>query len=86
MIVITSYSIHYTKLYENIHASITPDNTRKVTQALAVFERYVDMQELSDKIIKTKTKIVTPKMFEAQLIQRAKMNKQHIVLPSYNFV
>jgi len=66
---------------ENIHASITPDNTRKVTQALAVFERYVDMQELSDKIIKTKTKIVTPKMFEAQLIQRAKMNKQHIVLP-----
>ena len=66
---------------ENIHASITPDNTRKITQALAVFERYVKMQELSDKIIKTKTTIVTPKMFESQLIQRAKANKQHIVLP-----
>ena len=66
---------------ENIHAAITPDNTRKITQALAVFERYVDMDELSDKIIKTKTTIVTPKMFESQLLQRARANRQHIVLP-----
>ncbi len=66
---------------DNIHASITPDNTRKITQALAVFERYIDMDELSDRIIKTKTTIVTPKMFESQLLQRAKANKQHIVLP-----
>jgi phosphate acetyltransferase len=66
---------------DNIHAFITPDNTRKITQALAVFERYIDMDELSDKIIKTKTTIVTPKMFESRLLQRAKLNKQHIVLP-----
>jgi phosphate acetyltransferase len=66
---------------ENIHAAITPDNTRKITQALAVFERHINMNELSDKIIKTKTTIVTPKMFESQLLQRAKSDKQHIVLP-----
>lgn len=66
---------------ENIHAAITPDNTRKITQALAVFERHINMDELSDKIIKTRTTIVTPKMFESQLLQRAKTDKQHIVLP-----
>ena len=66
---------------ENIHAAITPDNTRKITEALAVFERHIDMDELSDKIIKTKTTIVTPKMFESQLLQRARADKQHIVLP-----
>ena len=66
---------------ENIHATITPDNTRKITQALAVFERHINMDALSDKIIKTKTTIVTPKMFESRLLQRAKSNKQHIVLP-----
>jgi phosphate acetyltransferase len=66
---------------ENIHAAITPDNTRKITQALAVFERHINMDELSDRIIKTKTTIVTPKMFESRLLQRAKANKQHIVLP-----
>jgi phosphate acetyltransferase len=66
---------------ENIHAAITPDNTRKITQALAVFERHINMDELSDRIIKSKSTIVTPKMFESQLLQRAKANKQHIVLP-----
>ncbi|WP_163335683.1 phosphate acetyltransferase [Desulfopila sp. IMCC35008] len=66
---------------ENIHAAITPDNTRKITQALAVFERHINMGELSDKIIKTRTTIVTPKMFESQLLQRAKADRQHIVLP-----
>ncbi|WP_457577784.1 phosphate acetyltransferase [Desulfomarina sp.] len=66
---------------ENIHASITPDNTRKIVQALAVFERHVNMEELGEKIIKTKTTTVTPKMFESRLLQRAKARKQHIVLP-----
>ena len=66
---------------DKIHASITPDNTRKITQALAVFEKHIDTEELSDKIIQTKTTMVTPKMFESQLLQRAKVDKRHIVLP-----
>lgn len=66
---------------DRIHASITPDNSRKITQALAVFEKNINMDELSDRIIKTKTTTVTPKMFESQIFQRAKANKQHIVLP-----
>ncbi|MFH0781351.1 MAG: phosphate acetyltransferase [Pseudomonadota bacterium] len=66
---------------DNMHAFITPDNTKKINHALAVFEKYINMDELSDKIIKTKTTIVTPKMFESRLLQRAKVNKQHIVLP-----
>jgi len=66
---------------EKIHAAITPDNTRKITQALAVFEKYINTEELGDKIIKTKTTTITPKMFESQLLQRAKVDRQHIVLP-----
>jgi phosphate acetyltransferase len=66
---------------DNIHAFITPDNTRKITQALAVFEKHINMDELSDKIIETKTTMVTPKMFESRLLQRAKINRRHIVLP-----
>jgi phosphate acetyltransferase len=66
---------------ENIHAAITPDNNRKITQALAVFERHIEMAELSERIIKTKTTIVTPKMFESQVLQRAKKFRKHIVLP-----
>jgi phosphate acetyltransferase len=66
---------------DKIHAAITPDNNRKIIQALAVFERHVNMDELSERIIKTRTTIVTPKMFESQLLQRARQHRQHIVLP-----
>ena len=66
---------------DNMHAFITPDNTKKINQALVLFETFINVDELTDKIIKTKTTIVTPKMFESRLLQRAKINKQHIVLP-----
>jgi phosphate acetyltransferase len=65
----------------NIHAIISPDDKRKIARALEVFEKNIDANELGERIIKTKTTIVTPKMFEHELIQRARLNRQHIVLP-----
>ena len=72
------------RIIDNVHAVISPGNPRKVIKALAVFEKNVDVEELSKKIIQTQTSIVTPKMFEFGLIQRAKSHKQHIVLPEGN--
>ncbi len=66
---------------DHIHAAITPDNSRKINEALALFERHIDVQNLQEKIVTRKTTIVTPKMFESRILQRAKANKQHIVLP-----
>ncbi len=66
---------------DGIHATITPDNSRKINEALAVFERYIDTEELRKKIIKKRATIVTPKMFEAHLLQWARKDKRHIVLP-----
>ncbi|MBU0734304.1 MAG: phosphate acetyltransferase [Proteobacteria bacterium] len=65
----------------NIHATISPDDDRKVTRALAVFEKNVDVAQLGEKVITTRSTIVTPKMFEYGLLQKAKEDKQHIVLP-----
>jgi len=66
---------------DNIHATISPDDDRKITRALAVFEKNVDLAQLGDRIITTRTSIVTPKMFEYELLQKARKQKQHIVLP-----
>ncbi len=66
---------------DNVHAVISPEDTRKVTQALEVFEKNIQLPELREKIIQTKIDIITPKMFEYRLIQRARADKQHIVLP-----
>jgi phosphate acetyltransferase len=66
---------------DNIHAVLHPEDTRKVTQALELFEKNTNLPELREKIIQTKISIITPKMFEYRLIQRARAHKQHIVLP-----
>jgi phosphate acetyltransferase len=66
---------------DRIHATLSPDDDRKITQALSVFEKHVDVARLSEKVITTQTTIVTPKMFEFNLIQKARAHKQHVVLP-----
>ena len=63
------------------HAGIAPDNERKITRALEVFDTHIDSRELADKIVSTRTSVVTPKMFEYGLLQKARENKHHIVLP-----
>ncbi|MDY7033740.1 MAG: phosphate acetyltransferase [Thermodesulfobacteriota bacterium] len=68
-------------IVDNIHAVISPDDNRKITKALEVFEKNVDMNELGEKIIETQTTFVSPKMFEYGLLQKARSYKQHIVLP-----
>jgi len=66
---------------DNVHAVISPENTRKITRALEVFEKNVNVEELGEKIIKAKISLVTPKMFEYELLQKARAHRQHIVLP-----
>ena len=64
-----------------IHAAILPDDCRKITRALAIFEKNVDENRLGEEVVTARTAIVTPKMFEYELVQKARANKQHIVLP-----
>ncbi len=66
---------------DKVHAGIPPDNERKIGRALEVFEKNVDTEALAEKIVETRTSIVTPKMFEYGLLQKARADKQHIVLP-----
>jgi len=65
----------------SVHSRISPDNERKVNTALALFERHVDMSELRQRVDVTRSTTVTPIMFEYRLIEHAKRERQHIVLP-----
>jgi phosphate acetyltransferase len=66
---------------DNIYARIYPEDRQTVVRALSLFDRNVDVPKLREKIITTKIAVVTPKMFEYRLIQRARAHRQHIVLP-----
>ncbi|HMK43136.1 MAG TPA: phosphate acetyltransferase [Dissulfurispiraceae bacterium] len=64
-----------------VEGMLQPENTRKVETALGLFEAGINVPELKERLSVTKSVRVTPLMFEYSLIQRAKANKQHIVLP-----
>jgi phosphate acetyltransferase len=68
-------------LVDKIHATISPEDDRKITRALALFEKHVNVGELAETIITSRTSVVTPKMFEYKLLGMAKKRKQRIVFP-----
>jgi phosphate acetyltransferase len=65
----------------SIHSRITKDNKKKIELAINIFEKYVDIKTLDDKIITFKSEGITPHMFQYQLVKRAKSMRRHIVLP-----
>ena len=66
---------------ERTQGVIRPEDGRKVAAALALFERHVRVDELSERIVTSRAASVTPKMFEFRLLEQAKAQRQHIVLP-----
>jgi phosphate acetyltransferase len=60
---------------------LTPENDRKIAAALGTFENHVDLKKLEERINVVRSKRVTPIMFEYELIERAKADRRHIVLP-----
>ncbi|MBY6680427.1 phosphate acetyltransferase [Rhodococcus sp. BP-316] len=54
---------------------------RKVDTALALMERHVDAAEILGRLDVAMPSVVTPQMFEYQLIDRARADRKHIVLP-----
>ncbi|GAB4333847.1 MAG: phosphate acetyltransferase [Flammeovirgaceae bacterium] len=65
----------------NIRPKLTADKHNKITLALQLFEKQIDTKTLEEKIVKFKPTGMTPKMFEYKLVQMAKRQRRHIVLP-----
>lgn len=60
---------------------LAADSQRKYDTALALFERHVDADALLARLDVTRHEVVTPLMFEYDLIERARAADKHIVLP-----
>ncbi|WP_435591544.1 phosphate acetyltransferase [Nocardia sp. bgisy118] len=56
-------------------------NPRKVNTALALMEQHVDAPELLRRVSVPRSSVVTPQMFEYQLIEQARADRKRIVLP-----
>ncbi|NCT89613.1 phosphate acetyltransferase [Cellulomonas sp. APG4] len=60
---------------------LTADSQRKVDTALALFEKHVDGERLLELLDVARPAVVTPLMFEYTLLDRARGDRKHIVLP-----
>ncbi len=67
-----------------IQSRMTPGNRKKIQLAIDVFEKYVDVKALDEKLITFKPEGITPHMFQYQLTKWAKREIKHIVLPEGN--
>lgn len=64
-----------------IRPRLAADSQRKLNTAQALFERHVDADTLLGLLDVERTPVVTPLMFEYSLIERARADRRHIVLP-----
>jgi phosphate acetyltransferase len=64
-----------------IKSQIYAENTQKIITSIKNFEKYVNVDALEERLITFKTDKITPRMFQYNLLKKAKSNKKHIVLP-----
>ena len=64
-----------------VKGRFTPDAVRKLDRARQLFRQHVDGDALLDQLDVARSDVVTPLMFEHQLIEKAQANRRHIVLP-----
>ncbi len=60
---------------------VTATSQRKIDTAIALMERYVDIDELQDRLSLPIPTVTTPQMFTYQLMERARADRKRIVLP-----
>lgn len=64
-----------------VRGRLTADSQRKIDTALALFEKHVDAPALLAGLDVSRPSVVTPLMFEYTLLDRARADRKHIVLP-----
>ena len=63
---------------------LAADSQRKLDLALALFDEYVDGAQVMTMLDVAREDVVTPLMFEYELLERARRDRKHIVLPEGN--
>jgi len=64
-----------------VRGRLSADDEGKIATALRLFDEHVDTSVLLQRIEVTRSTRVTPLMFEQELIERAKADRKHVVLP-----
>ncbi|MEM7773114.1 MAG: phosphate acetyltransferase [Cyanobacteria bacterium P01_A01_bin.37] len=65
----------------DVHSMLKPDDHEKISLSIHTFERYVDLVRLDEQVNLVQSLEMTPRLFAYTLMQQAKADLKHIVLP-----
>jgi phosphate acetyltransferase len=81
MLVVQTDSYHTISAAGRIEATLSTNTPRKIEAVLGAFEAHVDTAKLTAMLDVARSSRVTPLMFENDLIDRARADRRHLVLP-----
>jgi phosphate acetyltransferase len=84
IIAVDGGTYHITNRIGGIKSKIYANNIHKIETSITTFEKYVDNDALSERLITFVPEGMTPKMFQYNMVKRAKQHRKHIVLPEGN--
>lgn len=67
-----------------VNPKIYATNSKKILLALDTFDKYVNAEGLTNMLSSFNSDKLTPSMFQYNLLQKARANRKHIVLPEGN--
>ncbi|MGK7961443.1 phosphate acetyltransferase [Crocosphaera sp.] len=78
---VDTYTYPTASRLQTIYSSLKAGDIEKINWSIELFDQSVDLPILEHLIDKIEVEGITPKMFTYNLIQKAKSNQRHIVLP-----
>jgi phosphate acetyltransferase len=84
IIAVDGGTYHITNKIGSIRSEIYANNTHKIETSITTFEKYVEIEALSERLITFEAEGMTPKMFQYNMVKRARQHRKHIVLPEGN--
>ena len=84
IIAVEEGTYYITNKIGSIKSKIYANNKQKIEISITTFEKYVDLDNLAEKLITFESEGMTPKMFQYNLVKRARKHRKHIVLPEGN--
>ena len=84
IIAVEEGTYYITNKIGSIKSKIYANNKQKIEISISTLEKYVDLDNLAEKLITFEADGMTPKMFQYNLVKRARKHRKHIVLPEGN--
>lgn len=81
IITVEGGTYHIANTIGGIKSKIYATNLQKIETSINTFDKYVDIDALTNKFNAFEAEGMTPKMFQYNLVKRAKEHRKHIVLP-----